>query len=165
MINEEKIDFKTPGEAILYNKSKYILGSIDPIDSKGYHSIFSGSDVIAFFDNDMPETYSIKIEKTSMSCCFVLGKSSAKLIENKNWVDFYLIGVTENGNKGLISGECKAYNFQINTSIDELNIEMKVDFESRINSIKGWFGCSKEENEEISKIFWDLKNKYLEGLK
>ena len=41
----------------------------------------------------------------------------------------------------------------------------KVDFQSRVDSIKGWFGCSEINDKEISEIFWDLKNKYLEGLK
>lgn len=141
-------------------KRVYVMGSNSPTPMG---SIFSGSDIIGFFDGDLPELMSYKLSTNSLECVFILSKSTTKLIFKKDWIDFNIIGATECGGKGLISGECRVNDFKMGSSIDELSNEITIYFGSEIKEIRGWTGGSKEDNDYIKEVYTTLIEGFRNG--
>lgn len=150
---------KEVADVILKNMEKnskaYVMGSPDRIE--GLSCTFSGADIMGWFDGDIPELMACSITKNSMTAIFALSDTVSKVMLNEGWFPFHIIGINEAGHKSLISGTCRPIDFEITTSIDELNIETKVYFESKITEIRGWLNCSKEDNKYISELFLKLR--------
>ena len=151
--------FKSVAEQILAHMDKknkeYVMGSPDRIT--GLCSTFSGSDICGFFDGELGELMSCTIRKRTMEAIFALGETAKNLIFCDREIKFHLIGVNEQGDKSLISGVCTPFDFEIVTSIDELNIEAKIYFDSKITDIRGFLHKSQKDNDYIGELFYKLR--------
>jgi hypothetical protein len=138
------------------------MGNSNPAgrDAGGLFTYFSGADIVSFFDGEMPEVLSIYITKKSMVARFALSPLSKKVMFAKKAIEFHLIGVNEAGHCGIISGKCTPQDFEIGMSIDELSIEVSVDFSSSITDIDGWMGGDAKSNLAIQQKFHELRLEY-----
>ena len=159
----DEVNKKLPEEAqtTLEQKAIYIMDNKMPISSDiGLISGFSGCDIVGFFDGEMPDIMEISMTKKTMVARFLLGPLSTKIALDYDRIDFHLVGINETGHTGIISGTCKPIDFNIAMSIDELNIEIIIDFESKITNIEGWMGVDNKTNESIRQKFHELRMEY-----
>lgn len=117
-------------------------------------SYFSGSDIMVFIDGKYRcETMSVKLGKEKARMVFALSDEAFKMANKGEWMLLYLVGLCELGNKAILKGVVKPYDFEISTSIDELSTEITVDFESFVAYTKGFFEADQEELEEVNEIY------------
>ena len=118
---------------------------------------FSGSDTMAFFDGKYIESVGVWITRNTMSVIFPVISGMERFLYSNNKVDFHLVSVSELGKLGLISGTCIVDDFKLVASVDNLSIEVSVDFKSELTKILGHWSNKPEEQEEIKAIYGSLK--------
>lgn len=145
-------------------KTIYVMGQNNPIaivsknkesgltETKSGLAIFSGSDILSFIDRKyIGECMSISLSKNGLNIILCLGKAAFEILETEgNWIDFHFVGINEQGDRGMLSGECQVIDWNIPMSIDELNTEMSISCHAKNIKMKGFMGVTKQENEEIA---------------
>lgn len=160
LIKEVNEKLSDPELDTLENRAKRFLENTYPINSgftSGLISGFGGSDIIGFFDGDIPELLDVYIDKKSLTARFVLGTKSIKIALGDSQIDFYLIGVNERGHCGVISGTCITKDFSISMGVDQLSTDIVVYFDSKVDNIEGWVGVDTETNNRIKNKFLELR--------
>lgn len=123
-------------------------------------TVFSGCDTLCFFDKKyIGECMETRFSKNKLTAVFAVRSGMQSFLYKRDYMPFHLISVSEYGGKGLIYGQCKIKDWELILSVDELNIEVCVDFDSEITKIIGHLSSDELEQDEINRIYLELKTR------